>query len=168
MAVLVVLQALVDVFMSPAEHAIDQDGQLVGHGGDRFRRAEFVSEATKLGTEITLAAKQGGGGNSQGGCRAIDHPSSASADHLPAGDPVIWRQAQPRGKVMLILPAGHIEADLADDGLRDAHVDAVDAREVDAGDPVQLSPQVKLWRVTACLPAAFDACRRVSVSVGCG
>ena len=41
--VLVVLQAFVDVFLAPAEHAIDQDGQLVGHRGNRFRCAELVA-----------------------------------------------------------------------------------------------------------------------------
>ena len=57
-------------------------------------------------------------------------------------------------------PAGHIEADLADDGLGDADVDAVDARQMDAADPVKFLPEVELRSVTASLPSAFDAWRR--------
>src|SRR4051812_26421945 len=51
-ALLVVLQTLVHVLMSPLEHAIDQDGQLVGHGRNRFRCAESAAEAAILGAEV--------------------------------------------------------------------------------------------------------------------
>jgi hypothetical protein len=41
---LVVLQTLVDVLVAPFQHAIDQAGELVGHGRDRFGCAEFAAE----------------------------------------------------------------------------------------------------------------------------
>ena len=44
--------------------------------------------------------------------------------------------------MVLVLPAGHFQADLTDDGLRDDDIDAVDARQVDAADAVELSPRV--------------------------
>lgn len=90
MAFLVVLHPLVDVLVAPAEHAIDEDGKLMGHGGNRFRGAEFAAEATVLSAEVALAAKQGGGGDPEGGGRAIDHVAGAAADHFPAGDAIIW------------------------------------------------------------------------------
>src|ERR1700730_1911726 len=60
-SLLVVLQAFVDVLVSPGEHAIDQAGELVGHGGDRLGGPEFAAEAAVLGAEVTLAPQQRGG-----------------------------------------------------------------------------------------------------------
>jgi hypothetical protein len=37
----------------------------------------------------------------------------------------------------------------------DTDVNAVDAREIDAADALQLAPQIELRRVTASLPAVF-------------
>src|SRR4029453_10335402 len=73
--------------------------------------------------------------------------------------PVIRLSGQspsPGGEVVLVLPARHVEPAFADKGLRDADVDAIDAREIDATDSVQLSPQVELRRVAADLPAVFN------------
>jgi hypothetical protein len=53
-ALLVVLQTLVGVLVSPLEHAIDQTGELVGHRGDCLWRAESGTEPSVLGTEIAL------------------------------------------------------------------------------------------------------------------
>ena len=57
----VVLLALVDVRVSPGEQSIHQPGEFVSHGGDRFGGAEFATEATILGAEVTLAPQQRGG-----------------------------------------------------------------------------------------------------------
>ena len=51
------------------------------------------------------------------------------------------------------LPARHVHADFADDGLGDADVDAVDAGQVDAADAVQFTAEVELGRVAAGLPS---------------
>jgi hypothetical protein len=40
---------------------------------------------------------------------------------------------------MLVLPAGHVQTDLADDRLSDADIDPVDSRPVDATDAVEFS-----------------------------
>jgi hypothetical protein len=50
------------------------------------------------------------------------------------------------------LPACHIQADLADDGLGYADIDAVDPGQVDAADAVQFAAQVKLRRMAARFP----------------
>jgi hypothetical protein len=54
-SLLVVLQALVDVLVSPFQHAIDQAGELMRHGGDRFWCAEFAAETAVLGAQVRLA-----------------------------------------------------------------------------------------------------------------
>src|SRR5262249_29242880 len=61
-AVFVVLQPLVDVLVSPLEHAIHQTGEFVRHGGDRLRRTEFGAEATILAAQIALTPQQRRGG----------------------------------------------------------------------------------------------------------
>jgi hypothetical protein len=44
-------------------------------------------------------------------------------------------------------PPAHIHAYLRHDGLRDHHIDPIDAREVDPADPVQLPTQIELRRI---------------------
>src|SRR5262249_25327128 len=61
-AILVVLQTLVDVLVSPLEHAIHQTGKLVRHGGDRLRCAESGAETTILAAQIALTPQQRRGG----------------------------------------------------------------------------------------------------------
>jgi hypothetical protein len=70
--------------------------------------------------------------------------SGAFANHLPAGDAIIRTQPEPGREVRLGLPARHIHADFADDGLSHADIDAVDPGQVDAADAVQFTAQVKL------------------------
>ena len=85
----------------------------MGHGRNGLRGAEFAAETAELGAEVTVAAEKRGGGDPERGRRAIDHVSGASANHFAARDPIIGTQPQPRGKVVLVLPAGHLQADLA-------------------------------------------------------
>src|SRR5262249_16330116 len=80
-ALLVVLQTLVDVLVSPVEHAIDQSGQLVGHRGDCLRRTQSGAEPTVLGTEIALTPQQRRGGQPQRRRGSIDDVSGAFAHH---------------------------------------------------------------------------------------
>jgi hypothetical protein len=134
----------------------------MSHRRNRLWSAQFAAKATILGAEVGLAPEQSGGGDAESGCGTIDDAPGASTDHFAAGDPIIGTQPEPRGEVVLVLPPRHVEPDFADEGLRDADVDAVDPRKIDAADPVQLSPQVELGRVTARLPAAFDARSRLA------
>src|ERR1700682_5090027 len=71
------------------------------------------------------------------------------AEDFASCDAIIRTQAQPRGKVPFGLPARHLQPDFADDGLTDAHIDAIDSGQVDAGDAVEFAAQVKLRRMTA-------------------
>src|ERR1700704_2295680 len=80
-----------------------------------------------------------------------------STKHLAAGDAIVRTQAQPGGKVVLVLPTRHIQADLADHGLGDPDVDAIDPGQVDAADAVQFTTQIKLRSMAARLPAPLEA-----------
>jgi len=59
--------------------------------------------------------------------------------------------------VRLGLPACHVHADFADEGLSHADIDAVDPSQVNAADAVQFTAQVKLWRMAARLPAPLGS-----------
>ena len=65
-------------YSAPTGDAIDQHGELVGHGRNRFRRAEFAPEATILGAETTLAPKERGDSDPQGGGGSIVHVARAA------------------------------------------------------------------------------------------
>jgi hypothetical protein len=55
------------------------------------------------------------------------------------------------------VPARHIQADFADDGLRHADIDAVDAGQVDTADAVQFTTQVKLRGMASGFPPPLGA-----------
>ena len=55
------------------------------------------------------------------------------------------------------LPARHIHADFADEGLGHADINAVDPGQVDAADAMQFTAQVKLRRVAARFTAPLGA-----------
>jgi hypothetical protein len=48
-------------------------------------------------------------------------------------------------------PLAHIQAHFRYDGLRNHHIDAIDAREVDPADPVQFTTQIELRRIPTSL-----------------
>jgi hypothetical protein len=48
---------------------------------------------------------------------------------------MIRAETQPGGEVVLVLPARHVQTDFTDDGLRDAHIDAINPRQVDPANP---------------------------------
>src|SRR5712692_1310053 len=55
MSFLVVLHAFVHVGVPPPEHAIHQNGEFVGHGGNRFRCPEFAGRAATLCAATSFA-----------------------------------------------------------------------------------------------------------------
>jgi hypothetical protein len=77
--------------------------------------------------------------------------------------------------MVLILPPRHVQPHFADHGLGDAHVDAIDPREVDTADAMQFLPQVKPRRMAARLPPPLGTgaslrgwCRGRRLGVGLG
>jgi len=59
--IFLVLQAFIDVVVPPAQQAIDEAGEFVGHGGDRLGGAEFPAVAPILSAEVALTPKERGG-----------------------------------------------------------------------------------------------------------
>ena len=84
------------------------------------------------------------------------------AKDLAAGDAVIRTEAQPRGKVVLVLPARHLQADFADHGLGDPDVDAIDPGQVDAADAVQFTTQSNCGAWLPAFRRRLGPARRVS------
>jgi hypothetical protein len=74
--------------------------------------------------------------------RLTDVPG-AFTNHLAPGDAIIRAEPEPGGEMRFGLPARHIEADFADHRLRHADVDAVDSRQVNAADAMELTTQVE-------------------------
>jgi hypothetical protein len=102
-----------------------------------------------LGSEVALTPQERRRGQPEGGGGSIDDVTGALAQHTVTADAIIRAQAERRGKIGLRLPPRHIEADLADDGLRHGDIDAVDPDEVDAADAVQFTAHVKLRGMAA-------------------
>ena len=50
----IVFGTFVDIVLTVLEHAIDQSGQAMGHGGDRFRSAELAAQASVLRPQVGL------------------------------------------------------------------------------------------------------------------
>jgi hypothetical protein len=57
------------------------------------------------------------------------------------------------------VPAGHIQSDFTDDRLGDADIDAIDPRQVDTGDAVELPAQVELRGMAAGCTASLRLSR---------
>src|SRR3984957_6373333 len=94
-SLVVIRQALVDVLVAPLEQAIDQAGELVRHGGDRFGGAEFAAEAAVLGAEVALTPEQRRGRQPEGRRGPVDDVPGAFANHLAAGDAIVRTQPAP-------------------------------------------------------------------------
>ena len=82
-------------------------------------------------------------GHAQGATGAILDPPTARGEHFAATDLMIGTEAQPGGKMLVCGPCMPIEADLCEDdmdcwGLQPRHL-----REIDAGDPVEMGPEIK-------------------------
>ena len=80
---------------------------------------------------------------------AIGGRLRAGAEEAAAGDLVLGRQRQPRGEVLLRGPARHVGADLGEQPQRIVRADAVDLREIDAGELVERRADVEARLVVA-------------------
>ena len=67
----VLVDALFDVILSVAEHAIDQSSEMVSHGNDCFGSAESAFKAAVFCSERALAISEALGAKSQSVSRSI-------------------------------------------------------------------------------------------------
>ena len=134
----IMFHAFVDVLLAKFEHAVDQTGEFVRHGGDGFGRAKAGSQAAIVSPQRAFAVQQVLSSQAQGIRRAVDHVAGTACEHFAPADTVVRTSAEPRGEVFFALPPAHIQADLGNEGWGREHLDAVDAGQVDATDAVEL------------------------------
>src|SRR6516225_1923468 len=121
---LVERRSLIDIFHPVAQHAVDQAGQLRGHGFDRDRSPQPGSQSTELRSQIGLALPQGGGRHLQSDTDRIIGWQPPFANDLAAADAVVRTQPQPGNKVVFVCPFAHIPSCFADDCHRGHDIDA--------------------------------------------
>src|SRR5258708_39656444 len=89
-SLLVVFRPFVDVLLTILQHAIDQSGEAVRHGGDGFGSTQLGAQTSVLRAEIDLASPEGRGPPPQcGGC-AGEHIARPSRKHLFLADSRVW------------------------------------------------------------------------------
>src|ERR1019366_5772270 len=92
LAVLVFVELLtpVDVFLSEAQHAVEQDCQFVGHGRDRFGRPQFAAEAAILRSQVAVATPERESRDAEGRRRPVYYLARSPAQYLAAADRIVW------------------------------------------------------------------------------
>jgi len=135
---LVALGADVVIGHPVLEHIVDRPRDLVGGGDEGLHGADLGPLATIERAKGRIRAGHGGGGLPEGLPGAIVGLEGARAQHLAAGDVVVGSEAEPGAEMLGGGEAGHIGADLADDGLGQAGADTLHGDQVDVGDAEEL------------------------------
>src|SRR5260370_15490899 len=123
---LVERRSLIDIFHPVAQHAVDQAGQLRGHGLDRDRSPQSGSQSTKLHSQICLALPQGGSLHLQTNTYRMLGGQPTFANDLAPADAIVRTQPQPGNKVILSLPFAHLVCRLLLEKKNSHDIDAVD------------------------------------------
>ena len=83
------------------------------------------------------------GSEAQCSGRTVRASLRATAQLLASCDLAAGTEAEPRGEVLRVRPAGHVEPDLTDHLHRGMRLDAFDRCEVDSGDAEEMSPRIE-------------------------
>src|SRR4029077_2905577 len=126
------------------EHMIDGASDCVcrSHEGLCGTKASFHTPIKRAQRTVRAADRLRCHTEGLRGTVAILH--GAALEDLATGDIILWREAQPRAKVLLIGPLAHIRANLGEDRLRNGITDAVDGDEVDTRNTEDVRPRVDL------------------------
>jgi hypothetical protein len=129
--------AFVHILLAICEPPVDQTGELLGHRGDGFGRAESCPEASIVGAQGALTVQQRLRRQAPGVGGTVDHVAGAAFAHLAPADPVVGTQTEPGGEVWFGFPPAPIQAARGDEGVRGeprgrrwGRVDAPEAVEV--------------------------------------
>src|SRR5258708_15118192 len=131
------------------EHLVNDPGQLVGGGDDRLLDAQAGPHSTEEGAQGTLAAADGLGRDPQDLPGPVVIFERAATHDLAAGYVVMRGQPKPGAEVLVGGPFAHVRADLGQQLLDAADVQPVDLRQIDPGQPKELTADVKVGRVLA-------------------
>src|SRR3989304_4437153 len=74
------------------------------------------------------------GSEAECGCGPIGVGLGSGTEGFASGDLASWREGQPGGEVLLGGPAGHVQADLANELEGGLGINAFDGGEIDPGD----------------------------------
>ena len=129
--------------------AIDQDRQLAGGGGDGFGLADAEGHPSIERPERRLGPAKIHGTEAEDGRGAIRRGLCPTAQQTSAGDLVLRGEGQPGREVLVGGPARHVGADLRQQAERVVGPDAVDLRQVDAGELVHGRPHIEAGFVVA-------------------
>src|SRR5438067_1691131 len=133
----VVVHAPAHVCRAVLEHRVDEPGELVGGGRDRFWGAQPGLHPAEERANGTLAVVESRRRQSQRGGRPVGTGLGPPTQDLAPRDLLVRTEAQPRGAVFHGRPATHVQANLAEDNQGRRLVNALDLGQVHPRHPVQ-------------------------------
>ncbi len=122
---------------------VDNFRQFMGRGRGGFRWPQCAAHAAKKRPTIAGARAETLRGHAQGATSPVLDPPTARGEHFAATDLMSGTEAQPGGKMLVCGPCMPIEADLCEDDMDRGGLSPRHWREIDAGDPVEMGPQIK-------------------------
>ena len=125
------------------QHMVDNFCQFVGRGRGGFGWPEFAPHAAKKRPKRAGARAETLRGHAQGATSPVLDPPTARGEHVAATDLMSGTEAQPGGKMLVCGPCMPIEADLCEDDMDRGGLSPRHVREIDAGDPGEMGPQIK-------------------------
>ena len=145
------------------EGAVDENGELARGGGDGLGLADAHGQSSVEGPEGGLAADETHGGDAQHAGGAVRRGLGFTAEPATAGDPVLRREGEPGGEVVFAGPARRGGADLGDQLENAVGGEAIDLREIDAGQVVECRTDVDVRFIAARRGVVGGATAAVSV-----
>ena len=143
---------------------LENFGEFMGCGCRGFGRSEFAAHAAMKRPKIAGARAETLGGHAQGATGAILDPATARGEYFAATDLIIRTESQPGGKMFVCRPFMPIEAHLCEDDMDRRGLSPRHWGKVDAGDAVEMGPEVKGRFVALRLPMRG---RRWGQGMGC-
>ena len=130
------------------EEVPEDAGQLVGHGGNGFGRAQACFPSAEALTQVIVAAPQTLGCQTQGQGGATLHIAGFNGDDCAAGDTIVWTEAEPGGKAFGGgKTADEVRSQFGEEHQAGVDLDAGHLGEVDSGKAMELSPGIEVGLV---------------------
>ena len=125
------------------QHMVDNFCQFMGRRGGGFGWPQFAPHAAKKRPKIAGTRAETLRGHTQGTTGPILDSSTTRGQDFATTDLIIRAEAQPGRKMLVGRPFMHIEAHLGEDNMDRGSLQPRNLCEVDAGDPVEMGPEIK-------------------------